>query len=56
MVFAGVRERAGVIAVLIGASAGPLLHLASPEWGVPATGVFGGTLAFLLDRKVLRRG
>ena len=56
MVFAGVRERAGVIAVLVGAGAGPLVHLATPEWGVPATGVVGGTLAFLLDRKVLRRG
>lgn len=56
MVFAGVRERGGVIAVLLGAGAGPLLHLLSPEWGVPATGVIGGTLAFLLDRRVLRRG
>ena len=56
MVFAGVRERGGIIAVLLGAGAGPLLHLLSPEWGVPATGVIGGTLAFLLDRKVLGRG
>jgi predicted branched-subunit amino acid permease len=56
MVFAGVRERGGTIAVLLGAGAGPLLHLLSPEWGVPATGVIGGTLAFLLDRKVLGRG
>ncbi|MBM3951414.1 MAG: AzlC family ABC transporter permease [Rhodospirillales bacterium] len=55
MVFAGVRERGGIIAVLIGVGAGPLLHLISPDWGVPATGVIGGTLAFLLDRKVLRR-
>ena len=56
MVFAGVRERGGAIAVAFGASAGPLLHLLSPEWGVPAAGAIGGTLAFLLDRKVLRRG
>ena len=52
MVFAGVQERGGVIAVVLGASAGPLLHLLSPEWGVPAAGVIGGTLAFLLDRVV----
>ena len=56
MVFAGVRERGGVLAVVLGASAGPLLHLLSPEWGVPAAGVIGGTQAFLLDRKVLSRG
>ena len=56
MVFSGVRQRGGVIAVLLGAATGPLLHLASPEWGVPATGFAAGTVAFLLDRKVLRRG
>ncbi len=56
MVFAGVRERAGVIAVLVGAIAGPSLHLVSPDWGVPVAGIGGGTLAFLLERKVLRRG
>jgi predicted branched-subunit amino acid permease len=56
MVFSGVRERGGVIAVLMGAIAGPVLHAASPEWGVPATGFLAGTAAFLLDRKVLRRG
>ncbi len=56
MVFAGVRERAGIFAVLIGAGAGPLVHLASPDWGVPAAGVFGGTLAFFMDRKIFRRG
>ena len=56
MVFAGVRERGGVLAVVLGASAGPLLHLLSPEWGVPATGVICGTLAFLLDRMVRGRG
>jgi predicted branched-subunit amino acid permease len=52
MVFAGVRERSGILAVLIGVGAGPLAHLVSPDWGVPATGVIGGTLAFLLDRVV----
>lgn len=56
MIFAGVRQRGGIIAVLMGAGAGPLLHMASPEWGVPATGFIVGTMAFVLDRKVLRRG
>lgn len=56
MVFAGVRERGGAIAVVLGASAGPLMHFLSPEWGVPATGIIGGTLAFLLDRKAFGRG
>lgn len=52
MVFSGVQQRGGVIAVLLGAVGGPLLHLASPEWGVPATGILAGTAAFVLDRVV----
>ncbi|MBM3565248.1 MAG: AzlC family ABC transporter permease [Alphaproteobacteria bacterium] len=56
MVFSGVRERGGVLAVLLGAVAGPLLHMTSPEWGVPATGFLAGTAAFLLDRKAFGRG
>ncbi len=50
MVFAGVRERGGIAAVLTGTVAGPLVHLVSPEWGVPAAGVVGGTVAFVFDR------
>lgn len=56
MMFAGVRARAGVLAVLAGAVIGPLAHVVSPAWGLPVTGVIGGTLAFLIDRSLSRHG
>ena len=43
------RERG--LALIIGAVLGPLLHLASPEWGLLITGVGGGTIAFLLIQR-----
>lgn len=36
------------IALVIGTFAGPLLHQASPDWGLLLTGVGGGTIAFLI--------
>jgi predicted branched-subunit amino acid permease len=55
IVFADVRHRAGVIALLIGAVAGPLFYLLSTDWGLLATGAVGGALAYLLDRTWRRR-
>jgi predicted branched-subunit amino acid permease len=43
-------------ALLIGAVLGPLLHMASPEWGLLMTGLGGGTLAFLIIERERRRG
>lgn len=40
------RERG--VALVIGAVLGPLFHLVSPDWGLLATGLVGGTLAFLI--------
>ncbi|MBL8708915.1 MAG: AzlC family ABC transporter permease [Rhodospirillaceae bacterium] len=40
------RERG--VALVIGAVLGPLLHLVSPDWGLLATGLIGGTLAYLI--------
>jgi len=48
--FAEVRQRNCVIALLMGAVLGPLFHLVSPEWGLPFCGVVAGTGGFLLDR------
>lgn len=56
MMFASVRQRGGVLAVLIGAALGPTLHLIAPQWGVPLTGVIAGTAAFLIDRRLRRHG
>jgi predicted branched-subunit amino acid permease len=50
LIFADARDRAAVLALLIGALAGPLLHLVSPDWGVLASGMIAGSAAFWLAR------
>jgi predicted branched-subunit amino acid permease len=46
---ADARHRARILALVIGALAGPPLHLLSPDWGLLATGVLAGSLAFAAD-------
>jgi len=48
--FAAVRARHGILALLIGAVIGPITHWISPEWGLVFCGVIAGTAAFYLDR------
>ncbi len=48
--FAGVRARNGVLALLFGAVLGPVTHWISPEWGLVFCGVIAGTAAYYLDR------
>lgn len=55
-VFSSVRARNCIIAVIIGAITGPLIHQIAPNWGVPITGLVAGTAAFFLDRLIRRRG
>lgn len=56
LLFAGdARERIRVLSLVCGAVLGPLLHLLSPDWGLMATGVIGGSLAFAGDRLWERR-
>jgi hypothetical protein len=51
MVLAGdLRRRGKLAAVVLGAVLGPLLHRWNPDWGLLATGVLAGSLAFLVDR------
>jgi len=40
------RTRHGFVALACGAVAGPLIHLAAPQWSVILGGLIGGTLAF----------
>jgi predicted branched-subunit amino acid permease len=47
-----VRERIAALGLACGAIAGPLAHLATPEWSVLLGGLAGGTAAYL----ILRRG
>ena len=54
MVFALVRERASVFALLIGATIGPVLIYLWPDWGLLFAGIIGGSIAFAFD-EMLRR-
>lgn len=47
---ADLRSRARLGAMVLGAALGPLLYQIDPEWGLLATGLIGGTAAFLADR------
>jgi predicted branched-subunit amino acid permease len=48
------RTRQGVVALACGAVAGPLIHLAAPQWSVMLGGLVGGTLAWSLVRRKRR--
>jgi predicted branched-subunit amino acid permease len=50
--FAGVRARNGILALIIGALVGPITHWISPEWGLPFCGVIAGSAAYYLDRRM----
>ncbi len=51
LVFAAdARSRARILALVLGAVAGPLFHLVSPTWGLMLTGCIAGTVAFFGDR------
>ncbi len=47
-VFADVRERYNICALILGAILGPIFHFLSPEWGIIGAGLIGGTLAFVI--------
>ncbi len=55
MVFVDVRHRHGIVALLLGAGLGPMLHTLSPDWGLPATGLIAGTAGFAIDAVLRRR-
>jgi predicted branched-subunit amino acid permease len=48
----GVRGLAAGLGLACGALAGPVAYLATPEWSVLASGFAGGTLAYLILRRV----
>ena len=51
---AGTRVKPAIIAILIGIPLGPVFHMISPEWGLLATGIIGGTLAWWIHRQISR--
>ncbi len=57
LVFASdLGNRGKVLALSFGAVAGPLLHVASPDWGLLLTGLLAGSLAFFAARLGPPRG
>ena len=46
---ADARHRGRILALVVGALLGPPLHLVSPDWGLLATGVLAGSIAFGAD-------
>ena len=50
LMMADARGLAAILAVIAGGVAGPLLHLATSDWGLLLSGVIGGTLAFGVAR------
>lgn len=50
-----VRTRLAATALACGALAGPLCHLASPQWSVLLAGFTGGTAAYFIQRIYERR-
>jgi len=52
---ADLKHRLRAWALVIGAVLGPCLHLLSADWGLLATGLIGGSVAFLIDRRQRHR-
>jgi len=49
------RQRAWAYALVLGAIAGPLLHLITPDWGLLLTGVVAGTAGYAADKFLKHR-
>ena len=52
VLLAGVQSRPSMIALLVGAPLGLVFHLVAPDLDLLLTGVVGGTLAFLLNKRL----
>ena len=51
LVFAGVRQRYAVFALIIGAVLGPITYFLIPDWSLILTGLVGGSIAFWITEK-----
>jgi len=50
VLIAGTRVKPAMVAILVGIPLGPILHMLSPDWGLLATGILGGSLAYWISR------
>ncbi|MBU3542141.1 AzlC family ABC transporter permease [Polynucleobacter sp. MWH-Loch1C5] len=55
LTFTEVKVRANQIAIVLGAIAGPLIYLYSPDYSLLYTGLIGGTVAYGVDRYLRQR-
>ncbi len=51
LVFAGVRQRYAVFALVIGAILGPVIYFLTPAWSLALTGLVGGSAAFVISER-----
>ncbi|MDH3693548.1 MAG: AzlC family ABC transporter permease [Gammaproteobacteria bacterium] len=51
LVFAGIRQRYAVFALIIGAVLGPVTYFLMPDWSLILTGLVGGSIAFWITEK-----
>ena len=49
------RSRTKVLAIIFGTVLGPMTYLYAPDWSLVATGLLGGTAAWVLDRMIKGR-
>ena len=52
VLLAGSTGRPAILALLVGMPLGPIFHMVSPNWGLLATGLIGGTIALWISRRV----
>ncbi len=55
VLIADLRNRARLLAIVLGAVTGPLLHLFDPDWGLLGTGFLAGTAAHLINQMLEAR-
>jgi len=51
VLLAGSQSKTAIMALIIGIPLGPFFFLLSPEWGLLATGLIGGSIAFWLNQQ-----
>ena len=56
VLISGTRVKPAMVAILVGIPLGPIFHMLSPDWGILATGLVGGSLAFWISRASDRFG
>lgn len=51
LIISGTSQRPAIMAIIFGIPLGPIFHMLSPDWGILATGLVGGSLAFWIHQR-----